>query len=111
MSRISTANREGTSVSHDSSRLSLDFTLLKMPVVAGGGRVKEVLGQLLVEFPEGKAEMPADLGPTEGLLDGLCEEDDFHRDRGRKDQFYRNGRGPRQGIGHWRHDANGQDEP
>src|SRR2546425_12650465 len=35
MSRISTANRDGTSVSHDSSRLSLDFTLLKMPAVAG----------------------------------------------------------------------------
>src|SRR2546422_9812536 len=35
MSRISTANREGTSVSHDSSRLSLAFTLLKMPAVAG----------------------------------------------------------------------------
>src|SRR2546427_11537626 len=35
MSRISTANREGTSVSHDSKRLSLDFTLRKMPAVAG----------------------------------------------------------------------------
>src|SRR3989442_3147297 len=35
MPRITTANREGTSVSHDSSRLPLDFTLLKMPVVAG----------------------------------------------------------------------------
>ena len=35
MSRINTAKREGTSESHDSSLLSLDFTLLKMPAVAG----------------------------------------------------------------------------
>ena len=71
----------------------------------------EMLRQLLMEFPEREPKVPSDLGATQGLLDGLREEDDLHRDRGRKDQFDRDGGGPRQRVGDRRHDDDGHDEP
>jgi len=70
-----------------------------------------MLRQFLMKLPEGEAKMPSDLGAAQGLLDGLCEEDDLHRDRGRKDEFYGNGGRARQGVGNRRHDDDGHDEP
>jgi hypothetical protein len=70
-----------------------------------------MLRHLLVELPEGEAEMPADLRAAQGLLHRLREEDDLHGNRGGKDQFDRDTGGPRQGIGDRRHDADRHDEP
>jgi len=71
----------------------------------------EVLGHLLVQFPQSELEMPTVLGPVQGLLDRLGEEDDFHRDGRRKHELDGHASRGRQRVRYRRNRTDSDDEP